>query len=85
MQMKPSNKHGPRVIACALISMLTLSGCETIRTAFGGTERVDVNRVACEAFEPIMWSRHDTDETIISIRAHNAAFVELCGARDGER
>ena len=33
---------------------------------------------SCQAFEPIRYSRHDTDETRKAIRAHNAAWDALC-------
>jgi hypothetical protein len=33
---------------------------------------------ACSAFEPIRYSRNDTDDTKRQIRAHNAAWDALC-------
>ena len=33
---------------------------------------------ACQAFEPIRYSREDTPETIKAIRAHNAVWDSLC-------
>jgi hypothetical protein len=33
---------------------------------------------ACQAFEPIRYSRKDTPDTIKAIRAHNAAWDALC-------
>lgn len=33
---------------------------------------------ACQAFEPIRYSRSDTDETKRAIRGHNAAWDALC-------
>jgi hypothetical protein len=33
---------------------------------------------ACQAFEPIRYSRQDTDETKRAIRGHNAAWDALC-------
>ncbi len=33
----------------------------------------------CQAFEPIRWSRRDTDKTIRQAKEHNAAWVRLCG------
>lgn len=32
----------------------------------------------CSAFVPILWSSKDTKETIIQIKAHNAAWAALC-------
>lgn len=34
---------------------------------------------ACVALAPILWSARDTDETLRQIKAHNAAWVALCG------
>jgi hypothetical protein len=33
---------------------------------------------ACQAFEPIRYSRNDTAETVRQVRAHNAAWDALC-------
>jgi hypothetical protein len=33
---------------------------------------------ACQAFEPIRYSRDDTAETVKQVRAHNAAWNALC-------
>jgi len=33
---------------------------------------------ACQAFEPIRYSRNDTAETIRQVRTHNAAWDALC-------
>lgn len=33
---------------------------------------------ACRAFEPIRYSRNDTNETQRQVRAHNAAWDALC-------
>ena len=54
-----------------LAAMSILAACQTT-TSTGATD------VACLAFEPIEWSGHDTWETIIAIRQHNAAWDELC-------
>jgi hypothetical protein len=37
---------------------------------------------ACQAFEPIRYSRNDTDETKRQIRGHNAAWTALCKRED---
>ena len=36
---------------------------------------------SCEAFEPIRYSRTDTEETRRQIREHNAAWDALCKVR----
>lgn len=38
----------------------------------------------CEATQPIRWSRSDTDETIIQVKAHNAVWKSLCAKDEGE-
>lgn len=61
-----------RMHACVLGLTLCLVGCATTT----GSVATDVS---CEAFEPILWSEKDTDETIRQIREHNAVWVALCG------
>lgn len=63
--------------------MLILGSCAAMQAVLGATTEApaDVNAVACGAFRPIIPSRRDTDETIIAIREHNAAYDALCGAR----
>ncbi len=39
---------------------------------------VAVIDTACQAYEPIEWSVHDTDRTIVQVRQHNAVFDGLC-------
>jgi hypothetical protein len=34
---------------------------------------------ACQGFAPLRWSRRDTPQTIAQAKAHNAAWLELCG------
>ena len=43
------------------------------------TASVGTDAVACYAFEPIRWSKKDTDETIRQVKEHNAAWVAVCG------
>jgi hypothetical protein len=45
-----------------------------------GTAVIDT---ACQAFEPIRYSRNDTEETKRQARGHNAAWDALC-KRDDE-
>jgi len=33
---------------------------------------------ACKTFAPISWSKRDTDETIIVVKQHNAAYAVVC-------
>jgi len=58
-----------RAMRAALLPMplLILTGCATT------TASVETDAVACSAFEPIRWSRRDTDNTIRQVKEHNAA------------
>lgn len=67
-----------RLAALPLLAILILTGCATT-TATGG--RTDA--VACSAFEPIRWSRRDTDPTIQAVKEHNAAWTAVC--KQGQR
>lgn len=64
-------------VALLGIATATLAGCATT-TATGG--RTDVS---CVAFEPMRWSRRDTDATIRAAKEHNAAWNALCRKPEG--
>jgi hypothetical protein len=49
-------------------------------TASAGTDAV-----VCSAFEPIRWSKKDTDETIRQAKEHNAAWAALCNPKSTSR
>lgn len=59
--------------------MLLLAGCATT------TDTAVIDRAAsltaCQAFRPIAWSRLDTDQTILDVKSHNAAYAAICGKR----
>jgi hypothetical protein len=61
--------------ALLLTPLLTLPGCATT------TASVGTDAVACSAFEPIRWSKEDTDDTIRQAKAHNAAWKAVCATR----
>lgn len=65
-----------RRIAPALLCLTILAGCATT-TATGATEAPDPRALACAAFAPIGWSKRDTDETILAVKRHNAAWTAL--------
>lgn len=54
-----------------LALLLAPASCQTM-TPISGTE------VSCLSFEPIQYSRTDTEETRRQIVAHNAAWDSLC-------
>jgi hypothetical protein len=59
--------------AALLLTLLPiLAGCATT------TASVGTDAVACSAFEPIRWSKKDTEETIRQVKEHNAAWAAMC-------
>jgi hypothetical protein len=77
--------------ACAAASATaTLAACATttVTDATDGdiaAAPVGVVAAACRLFEPIGWSRADTDATIAAVKAHNAAHDALCAAGSAGR
>jgi hypothetical protein len=59
----------------ALLPMLLLipAACATT------TASVGTDAITCSAFEPIRWSKKDTDDTIRQAKEHNAAWSAVCG------
>jgi len=55
-----------------LMTLAILTGCATT------TASVGTDAVACSAFEPIRWSKKDTDDTIRQVKEHNAAWTAIC-------
>ena len=66
-----STRHALRAVP-PLTLLLILQGCATT-TGSAGTDAV-----VCAAFEPIRWSKKDTDETIRQVKEHNAAWKAVC-------
>jgi len=60
-----------RLILPVAMCVPILAGCMRT-TVTGGTE------LLCIAMRPISWSKRDTARTIVEIKQHNAAFMELC-------
>ncbi len=56
---------------------LTVLGTGTALLCAEPAEKAVVD-TACTAFEPVRYSRNDTEETKREIRAHNAAWDALC-------
>lgn len=60
------------MLGCA---MLVTAGCQTT-----GSAAIEPGAdTYCRIAKPISWSVSDTDATIREVKAHNAAFVALCG------
>ena len=71
----------PRAAALSWMLISTLTGCATTMDSSatdGPGGLADASDIACEAFQPIVWSGHDTDATIRQIKQHNASYAALC-------
>lgn len=66
--------YSRRVLHAGLLltPLLILPGCVTT------TASVGTDAVACSAFEPIQWSKKDTDKTVRQVKEHNAAWKAVC-------
>jgi hypothetical protein len=62
-------------VALLPMPLLILTGCATT------TASVGTDAIACSAFEPIRWSKKDTEETIRQVQEHNAAWAAICATR----
>jgi hypothetical protein len=71
MQLISSARLAMRA-ALQLTPLLILPGCVTT-TGSSGTDAV-----ACSAFEPIRWSKKDSDDSIRQVKEHNAAWKAIC-------
>ncbi len=62
-----------------LAGLLSVTACATSRPSEPPTSGRATE--ACLVFGPIQFSRlHDTAETIVAVKAHNAAWEALCGS-----
>lgn len=59
-------------VALLLTPLLILPACATT------TASVGTDAVACSAFEPIRWSKRDSNDTIRQAKEHNAAWAAIC-------
>lgn len=62
---------------CALLFLLSLSGCATTTGSSGPTSPPVVDSF-CALAKPIYWSAKDTDETIAQAKEHNAVWKSRC-------
>lgn len=64
-----------------LLLAIPLQSCATM-TVSGGIEAPPELKHAsfCQIARPISWASKDTPATVIEIKAHNAVFLQLCGA-----
>lgn len=61
-------------LTCAILSLAILPGCTTMTSS-----AVPTDKVACNVFAPVYWSKSDTDKTIAQVKEHNAAGKSICG------
>ncbi len=57
--------------------MMLVAACQTTKTNTSETSR----NVTCEAFQPIRYSRTDTEQTRRQIVQHNAVWDEICASQ----
>lgn len=59
------------------VPLLLLTGCMSTKMA-----TIDppppATSICDTVFKPIAWSTKDTDETILDVKAHNAAYKSYC-------
>lgn len=55
-----------------MLSMSVLTGCASL-TSLSGT-----NTAACAVWQPISWSKKDTDQTITEVKINNARREGFC-------
>jgi hypothetical protein len=84
LSSKETSKPMPRLqpltkpaLMCAIISLVTLTGCAKTMVS-----SVPTDRVATQSFKPIYWSKKDTDKTIAQIKEHNAAYKSISKKSD---
>lgn len=63
----------PLLAVLVIMTAISLTGCRTTSTA----ETIEADWY-CHAFQPITWSKSDTDQTIQQISAHNSVWDALC-------
>lgn len=64
-----------------LLPLLALTACAIGTRSAEISSHIQTADAACTAFGPIYFSRlHDTPETIVAVKKHNASFQALCGA-----
>ena len=64
-----------RLALVPLVILIGVAACQTTETQTCAT---NVVQVACAPFQPISYSRLDTEETRRQIVMHNAAYVAVC-------
>ena len=72
--MPVTSPMGRLLVRSALVAALVLP----LATACGTMTDIGATRVACQASEPILWSKEDTDETIRQVKEHNARWTSIC-------
>lgn len=82
--MQRLTQLGPLAMLCALTACAS-HPASTPTTASAATKptqvvvRVPDPSAACSVFRPVYWSTKDTPETVVAVKANNAAGKALCG------
>lgn len=61
-----------------LTLIFPLGACALLMSTFDAIPRHDAALVACKSFRAITWDPKDTDQTIVQVKQHNAAYDALC-------
>jgi uncharacterized lipoprotein YmbA len=74
----PKNSRPSTLIASAILTVFaatSLTACSSTRVPASSQSTVTL---FCQAYIPVRWSKADTDETIVQVKANNAVFTALC-------
>jgi len=63
---------------CVIASLLPLISCAQTMGSSGPIEPRVVDSF-CSVAKPILWSKADTDKTLLAVKEHNAVGKRLCG------
>lgn len=63
-----------------LLTLLLLTNCAKTTDSVV-TSPATAPSSFCVLFQPVRWSVHDTDSTILQIKKLNAKWVAICGAK----
>ena len=71
----------PRMLLAPVLMLpLMLAGC--VMTTGNAEIKAAVTLVPCTGFRKISWSSKDTDQTILEVKEHNAAYKAICGGNN---
>ena len=57
------------------VAISGLAGCSTLMPS---ASKQASTTFYCEAYQPVLWSKADTDDTIRQTKANNAVYKTIC-------